>query len=95
MIYIYDTYVYDIYICIYMGEEMYLLTVVFVKTVNCLEGNKIQSCIGAGPKTERSEPLERSEACSERSDEARDSKLHITQTKGCAYHRLKTAHQTN
>ena len=43
----------------------------------------LQSCIGAGPKSERSEPRERSEACSERSDEARDCKLHISQTKDC------------
>ena len=32
-------------------------------------------------RSERSEPRERSEACSERSDEDRDCKLHITQTK--------------
>ena len=32
-------------------------------------------------RSERSEPRERSEACSERSDEVRDCKLHITQTK--------------
>ena len=31
-------------------------------------------------RSERSEPRERSEACSERSDEVRDCKLHITQT---------------
>ena len=54
-----------------------------VKMPNWLEGPKIQSCIGAGPKSERSEPCERSEACSERSDEACDCKLHITQTKDC------------
>ena len=34
-------------------------------------------------RCERSEPRERSEACSERSDEVRDCKLHITQTKDC------------
>ena len=32
-------------------------------------------------RSERSEQRERSEACSERSDEVRDCKLHIAQTK--------------
>ena len=46
-------------------------------------------------RSERSEPRERSEACSERSDEVRDCKLHIAQTKDCTYDRLKTAHTTD
>ena len=33
--------------------------------------------------SERGEPRKRSEACSERSDEVGDCKLHITQTKAC------------
>ena len=37
-------------------------------------------------------PTERSQACSERSDEGRENKLHITQTEYCTEHRLKTAH---
>ena len=32
-------------------------------------------------RSERSEPRERNESCSERSDEARDCKEHMTQTK--------------
>ena len=46
-----------------------------MKMATWLEGPKSQSCIGAGPKNE---PRERSEACSERSDEARGCKLHTT-----------------
>ena len=34
-------------------------------------------------RSERSEPRERSEACSERSDEVHDCKLHKTETRGC------------
>ena len=40
-----------------------------------LKAPKVQSCIGGGPKSQRSEPCERSEACSDRSDEARDCEL--------------------
>ena len=59
---------------------MNLLTLSFVKISNRLEGPEVQSCIGAG---QTGKPRERSEACPERSDEARDCALHITQTKGC------------
>ena len=38
---------------------------------------------------------ERSEACSERSDECPDCKLHITMTKHCTQHRPTTAHDTD
>ena len=46
-------------------------------------------------RSERSEPRERSEACSERSDEVRDYNLRITQTKDSTYYRLNTAHNTD
>ena len=59
------------------------LTGSFIKMANRFECAEIQSCIGAGPKRERSEPRERSKACSERSEDARDCKLQITQTKDC------------
>ena len=48
---------------------------------------------GAG--SERSKPRERSEACSDRSDEVRDYKLHITRTKARTRHGLKPARRTD
>ena len=65
-----------------------------MKMADWLEGPNIQLHIGAGPNSEGSEPRERGEACSERSDEARHCKLHIAQTKDCASHRLETAPDT-
>ena len=64
-------------------EEINWLTRSFVKMANCLEGPTILSCMGDGPKSDPSEPRERSETCSELSDDVRDCKLHITQTKDC------------
>ena len=69
-----------IYICKY---HLYMWGGSLVKTANCLEGPKIQSCIGAGPRSERGEPCERSKACLERSDQANDCKVHIAQAKDC------------
>ena len=39
-------------------------------------------------------PTARSEACSDRSDEVGDCKLHITLTENCTGHRLHPAHDT-
>ena len=80
------------YIC---GEGIIELTDSSVRVANLLEGPKLQSCIGAGPKRERSEPRERGEACPERSDEACDCKLHVSHSKDCTEQRLKTAHNTD
>ena len=43
----------------------------------------------------RSCPTKRIEARSERSDEVRDCKLHVRQTKEYTKHRLKTVHDTD
>ena len=46
-------------------------------------------------RSERSEPREGSEACSEQSEQDHGCELHITQTRALTEHRLKLKHNTD
>ena len=98
-IYTYNTYIYIygqrctyiyiyIYICRYLigGFDESPLEQVCTPSFVLISFKYMHACI---------RPTERSAACSERSDEGRDCKLHITHTKNCTQHRLNAAHKTD